>query len=391
MSSRIIECFFVTIVMALWFLCALGAAYASGQRVPIRQTSERQTSGVESASRIGEEAEEELRKGTSLTRGGRFREAIPHLLVARGSASNHYAASFNLSLCYVATNQFTQAVEILSALRNAGHDNADVNNLLAQAYVGNAESEKALAALRRAATLTPTSEKLYLFVADACMGRQQYALGAEVVDLGLRRLPDSAWLHYQRGMFLSLLDQFDLGKDDFELASQLAPDSDVAFVAGAQRGVFEGDIPRTIRVAREGVRRNHNNYLLLALLGEALIRSGIGPGQPEFIEARAALEKSIASRSNYAGSHIALGKLYALENRPGDAITHFEIARELNPANPAVYANLAAAYRRRGDVHQEQLALATLSELNQAQAEKIRSAPGDRKAGYGSRGSDPHP
>ena len=61
---------------------------------------------------------------------------------------------------------------------------------------------------------------------------------------------------------------------------------------------------------------------------------------------------------------------------------HLEIARNLGPNNPAVYSQLATAYRKAGDLPKAQDALATLAKLNQEQAEKIRTAPGDRKAGY---------
>jgi Flp pilus assembly protein TadD len=69
-----------------------------------------------------------------------------------------------------------------------------------------------------------------------------------------------------------------------------------------------------------------------------------------------------------------------------DAIAHLETARELNPNDASVYSNLAAAYRRRGDLQQAQNMLAVLAKLNQAQAEKFRSAPEDQKAGYAGSG-----
>jgi tetratricopeptide (TPR) repeat protein len=197
------------------------------------------------------QAEEELQKGTALTRAGSFAEAIPHLLAARGRAANDYGASFNLSLCYVATGQPTPAIPILLALRAAGHDNADVNNLLAQAYVGDGKNQKALETLQKASRLAPESEKLYLFVADACMARQEYAAGLQVVDLGLDHLPGSAHLHYQRGMFLASLDDLDAGKKNFDQAIKLAPESDVAFWAAAQKAMFEGDVAQAVRVARD--------------------------------------------------------------------------------------------------------------------------------------------
>jgi len=123
--------------------------------------------------------------------------------------------------------------------------------------------------------------------------------------------------------------------------------------------------------------------MLPALLGEALLRSGAAPGQPEFEEARQALEKSINLRFSYSGSQLALGKLHLLEGRTSDAITHLEVARQLSPDNPAVYSQLATAYRNADDLPKAQDALATLAKLNQEQAEKIRTAPGNRKAGYG--------
>jgi len=328
------------------------------------------------------EADAELQTGTALTRKGAFNEAIPHLLAARGRVANEYAASFNLALCYVATNQFQKAIQILNDLRIGGHDGVDVENLLTQAYIGNAQTQEALVSLRKAATLSPRNEKLYAFVADACMDNKDYRLGLKVVDIGLRDLPQSARLHYERAMFLTQLDQFDQAKPAFELAVKLAPGSEIGYLALAHEELFEGSIPDAIRTAREGVRKGYENHALLTVLGEALIRAGISAEQPEFTEAQLALEKAVAGQPNDPTSQIALGSLYLIGGRLEDAITHLEIARELEPGQPSVYANLAKAYQRRGDAKQSEDALATLEKLNQEQAHRIGAAPGDRKAGY---------
>lgn len=332
------------------------------------------------------QAEAELQKGTALTRAGLFAEAIPHLRAALGRVSNEYAAGFNLSLSLVATGQPKLAIPILTALGAAGHDNVDVNNLLAQAYVGDGEDRKALEAFEKASKLAPDNEKLYLFVADACMDKQEYAVGLEVVDRGLNHLPNSAQLHYQRGMFLALLDELDTGKKDFDRARALAPDSDVGFLAGTQEAMLKGDVGEAVRIAREGVSKGDHDYRLLTLLGEALLRSGIAPGEAEFKEAQEAVEKSVAQRPNYAGSQLALGKLALLDNQLDDAVAHLETARELNPNDVSVYSNLAAAYRRRGDLQKAQNMLAVLRNLNQVQAERFRSASGDQKPGYAASG-----
>jgi tetratricopeptide (TPR) repeat protein len=327
------------------------------------------------------QAEQELQKGTALTTAGHFTEAIPLLKAARGRVANEYAAGFNLALCYVATADYNQAISVLNELQR-DHDTADVQNLLAQAYIGDGQTNKAWAVLQQAAAASPQNEKLYVFVADACTDRHDFALGLKVVDLGLRNLPQSARLHYQRGMFLTQLDRFDQAKPDFDLAAKFAPDTEIGYLSRAQEQMLRGDISDALAIARKGIAEGFQNPGLLTILGEALLRSGIAPGQPEFTEAQSALERAVAARPHDAVSLIALGEIYLQAGRLEDAIAYLEKARELQPNQPSVYANLAKAYQRRGNTEQAQQALSMLEKLNLARADQIRNAPGERKMSY---------
>jgi predicted Zn-dependent protease len=356
------------------------------QQLPAGQDKTTQSSDRDATLSLQDHGEEELRKGTDLTRRGSFSEAIPHLLAARGRVANEYAANFNLALCYIGTSQFGEAIEILNGLRRSGRDNVDVENLLAQAYIGNSQPQDALASLRRAATLSPQNEKLYSFVADACKDHKDYNLGLEVVGIGLQNLPQSARLHYERAMLLTQLDQFDQAKPDFESANTLAAGSEIGYLASANEKLFEGNIPEAVRIAREGVKKGYENHALLTVLAEALLRSGVSPGQPDFVEAQTVLENAVTQHPNDPASQISLGSLYLTAGRLEDAIAHLEKANQLEPDDPSVYANLAKAYQRHGDTQRAQDALAVLRKLNQEQVDRISSAPGDRKLGYASRG-----
>jgi len=87
------------------------------------------------------QAEAELRTGVDLTRRGLFAEAIPHFLTAKGRVSDEFVAEFNLALCYIGTAEFSRAIQVLDALRHKGRATSNVENLLAQAYIGSGQSE----------------------------------------------------------------------------------------------------------------------------------------------------------------------------------------------------------------------------------------------------------
>ena len=161
-------------------------------------------------------------------------------------------------------------------------------------------------------------------------------------------------------MLLSQLDQFDVAKADFELARKIGQGSEIGYLAAGQEELLEGNIVEGIRIAREGISKGIQNPALLVILGKALLRSGIMPGQPEFNEAQNALEKSVAERPNDAGSQIALGQIYLLGGHLDDAIARLEAARKMRPEQPSIYASLAKAYRRKGDSQRAEEAIAKL-------------------------------
>lgn len=346
---------------------ACRVAAAESLQMPNPLPAEQQTQ--ESSS----QAENELQAGIALSRSGRFTNAIPHFLAARGHVSDEYAAEFNLALCFVGIGEFQKAIPILIALRNGAHENAGVENLLSQAYVGNDQAKQAFEAFQRAAAFTPKDEKLYLLVAAAFLERQDYGQGLRVVESGLRELPGSAKLHYELGYVLWQLEEPVLARPEFERATSLAPNSAVGYLAAAQESFMLGNLAAAAQIARTAIREGAADYQSLALLGDALIQAGASPGKPEFSEAKEALEKSIGEHPRYSSSHIALGRLLLQEGRVDRAVEHLELGRQLAPENPAPYMLLATAYRKRGQIEQERAMLAIVAKLNEEQAQRRRS------------------
>jgi|SRR5579859_272610 len=357
---------------------AVAALLATTLKCAVAQTQPSQapnrSSTEQSAQETTPQPEAELQTGITLTRSGHFSEAIPHFLTARGHVSDEFAAEFNLALCYVGVGEFPKAISILVGLRNGSHENASVENLLSQAYEGNDQPKEAFEAFQKAVDFTPKDEKLYLLVAAAFSKKQDDVRNLRVLQSGLRNVPDSARLHYELGYVLWQLGESGMAQPEFERAASLAPHSVIGYLAAAQESVMLDDLTQATRIARTGINEGFTDYQLLALLGDALIQSGVSPGKADFAEAKDALEKSIAARPNYASSQIALGRLLLQEDRVDTAIEHLELGRQLAPQDPSCYLLLATAYRKRGQPAQARAMMATVAKLNEEQAEKRRLA-----------------
>ena len=325
-------------------------------------------------------ADPDLREGIALTAQGRFDEAIPHLLAAKGRGVEPFALQFDLALCYVGVRQFPAAIHILSAIP-AGPHSAEVQDLLAQAYVGDHQAGAAWKAFQEAASLAPDRERLYVLVSQACLDEGLADMGLRVVETGLKKLPGSARLHFQRGIFAAQSDDNEQARHEFAEARKLGPGSDIAYIAEAEQALIEGRMADVIRSARAGIHAGYAHYLLLTMLGEALLRTGAAPSTPEFTEAQSALEQAVALRPSYSGSHVALGRIFLALGRNSDAVAQLEAASRVDPRNKAIYPPLAAAYRRSSMPAEADAALAALAALNREDAARIGAADGGH-AGY---------
>jgi tetratricopeptide (TPR) repeat protein len=302
------------------------------------------------------DARSELETGAHLTADGYLQQAIPHLLAAQQAGMDPYATGVNLGICYLGTGNYRQAITVLRAVDASGLANAVVENLLAQAYIGNEQPQDALRSFRSAAARTPKDENLYAYLADACRDHKDYSLGLEIVDQGLQQLPDSARLHYERGLFLSQMGRYEeSGRPEFKRAAQLAPNSYISFLAIVQNDLYEDDFAGADKALHEAIQSGQRDYRMLSLLGTVLLHEGAAPGEARFEEAKNALEESAQENPGYSATQIALGKIYLMENQLQKAVDHLEIGRRLEPDDPAVYANLASAYDRLGDHAQARL------------------------------------
>ena len=313
--------------------------------------------------------------GLGLARHELYSQAVPYFQAVAAKYPESYDAAFNLAVCYVETKQFSAAIETLKAAVAAGHQTAELDNLLAEAYEGNQQTQEAINTLRDATRLAPQDENNYIDLAALCTTYEAYALGLEIIDVGLHYHPQSDRLIFQRGVIYAMRNQFDLAEQDFQLAAKLAPEKNLSYVALGVSYMQVGDLPKAITSLRQRIKQKPYDPTLRYLLGEALVRSGATPGDPAFTEAKVSLEKSVKLNPRFAPAQVNLGKIYLKENRLDESLAHLEQARTLDPKDKSAYSQLAIVYRRKGKPEVAKTMLAKLNELN----DQARQEEGHRK------------
>lgn len=304
-----------------------------------------------------------------------YAQAIPYFESVQRQYPDSYDASFNLSVCYVQTKTFSKAMDLLTGLKSHGHNTAELNNLLGEAYEGANQLQPAIDALREATRLAPEDESNYLDLAALCSHHDALDLGLEIIEIGLHYRPNSDRLVFQRGILHALKNQFDLADQDFQFAARLAPEKNLSYLGLGISYMQTGNLPEAIRTLRLRVAEKPSDARLEYLLGDALIRSGANPSEKTFTEAQEALEKSVSLSATFAPARVDLAKLYLRENRVDEAVRHLEEARALDPQDKAACSQLAIAYRRQGQPQQAAAILAALAKINEEERQKDSRAP----------------
>jgi tetratricopeptide (TPR) repeat protein len=302
--------------------------------------------------------------GVALGQAGAYADAARFFAAARTGYKDPYAAGYNQTLMLIEAGEHQTAIDVAQGLFDQAARPAELYSLVSRAFVGAGRLKDAYDALREAARLEPTVETHYLDLALICLDHENYDLGLEIVDVGLKYRPDSGPLHLQRGVVLAMKGMMEQAEPEFERARQLVPDGAGSYVALAMTWMQTGRTVKAVDMLRERARADKSNAAIQHMLGVALMRSGLDPAEPGAVEAVHAFEAAIRLDPRFGGAYAELGKLLLKRDQLQPAIVALERAVALDPEHAAPAYSLAQAYRRSGQTARAQELLARVSRLN---------------------------
>ncbi len=311
--------------------------------------------------------------GVKLAGAGFDEAAVPFLNAARGDQANSLNATYDLAVCYLNLKRYSDAASVLAEMTTHGHETSDLDNLLAEAYEGDHETQKAIDALRRAIALAPEEESNYLDFASLCIDHQDYPAAQKVLDVGLQVHPRSDQLYFERGILHAIQDNFRLAEEDFKHATALSPERSANYKGLGILYLESGHSAQATETLKHRLKEKPNDPELLYLLGESLLRSGAQPGDATYREAQAAFERSVQFDAKASLPRVSLGKMYLEQGRTQEAVTELEEAKAADPKEKSVYWQLANAYRKLGESAKQKQVLTELKELNDQERSGTRA------------------
>ena len=206
-----------------------------------------------------------------------------------------------------------------------------VLNLLGSIYASQDKVADAIVAFRKATELDPKNEQNYIDLASLCLDHQSFDVAADVVNVGIANIPDSAALYTLRGAIAAQTSNVEQAAADFERANRLKPDASYGDVGLSLLLGQQSQIDEAIAVIRSRLERAPNDAKLNFLLADLLVRKSDDPQQSGQHEAQRLLVKAVGLQPDLAKAHAALGKLLLKSGQADLAIKELKVALEKDP------------------------------------------------------------
>ncbi len=267
-----------------------------------------------------------------------------------GMRPNDARACYALAVALIDAKRPGEAADALAARSEKSDSTALRLTSFAQEAQG--DTPRAVATLRQAILLDPRNVDLYLDFAALSFTHQSFQVGIDMIDAGLKQIPDSGALYLARGILYVQLGDFARSDADFDRAERFDPRQAVGSVRGLSQ-LQRNSLTEALGTVRAQLKANPKDEFLYYVLAELLSREGAQPGSAQFQEALTAAETAVRLRPDFVLARDTLSRLYlesgdtrkaieqcrlALRDDPDDQMAMYRLLRALQSAGREQHA-----------------------------------------------------
>ncbi len=269
--------------------------------------------------------------------------------------SSHPAESirYDVALLQWKTHASDDALTTLAPLLTEAHQESALA-LASRIHEEKGDTPQAVSLLREAILASPDDVENYLDFASIAFTHQSFQVGIDMLDAGLKRLPDVAALFVARGVLEVQLSRGDAAIADFEQAHRLDPKLSFAVDAVGIMKSQQHQSAESLGLLEAQAKLHADDPLLQYLLAEQLSESAADESGERLKAAIAAAKRATTLDPAYKAAHDLLAVLYVRAKQPGLAVQEAELALAQDPNDQDALYQEILVRRRSGDTAQLQ-------------------------------------
>jgi len=273
---------------------------------------------------------------------------VPYLEKAQELKPEDASNELDLARAYLGTKNAAKAQELLRGLMRR-NDTAEYHNLLGQADEALNDPASAVKEFKLAAQLDPNEKNAFDLANELLLTTNSGGPAVEAFTRGVALFPNSVRMYIGLGIALYARNSYDAAIEALCRASDLDPSDPRPYVyLGKMCIVSKGHADEVSKHMQRFIETNPDNplayYYGALCLWKGAEKQGVDEARVESL-----FKKSLALDPRSADTYLQLGILYHHQRREKDAISEFEAAIRLKPADPDAHYHLAQVYLSTGD------------------------------------------
>lgn len=283
-----------------------------------------------------------------LTQLDKYEEAIPVFEQLVALLPDRDYPRYDLAVILVRTKQNDAALKALAPVLKPDQKDPDILSLASQAYEATGDTPKAVALLRQAIVLSPTTASYYVSFATICIDHDSLQVGIDMINAGLQRIPNAPSLYLSRGLLYAQLAHYEKAEADFARVDQLDSKQALSSYAKDLTDVQRNDPDQALLKVRSHLKAHPQSPELNFLLAELLMNQSPPATSPVFKEAMRSASLALRQRPGMVAARDLVASMYIQSGQYNLAIEQCRIALKDSPNDETATYHLVVALRHTG-------------------------------------------